>query len=121
MGKTSNRLLQAFVQEFGDADQAQVETTIKRFGDRIRFSAHTLGGAPRLRDPETGAPIKTHGDVAAFGPGRVLAIWWRGAWQPLPSHDAIASWAIDSCCPTPDGDLVEPDADGSWLRLLGLI
>jgi hypothetical protein len=39
----------------------------------------------------------------------------------VPSMDAMMEWSMDSSIPTPDGDTLEPDADGSWLRLLGVI
>lgn len=48
-------------------------------------------------------------------------ITWRGMEYDVPSLDELGEYVIDSVCPTPDGDEVEPDHPDSWLSLLGLI
>lgn len=49
------------------------------------------------------------------------AIRWRGQWFDAPTDQQLNEWTIDSVCETPDGRTVEPDALGSWLRILRLI
>lgn len=54
----------------------------------------------------------------------VAGIWqtfWRGDWRQLPTLEDLQLWTFDSCCETPDGRTVEPDAPDSWLRILGLV
>jgi len=54
----------------------------------------------------------------------VAGIWqafWRGDWWELPTLEDLQLWTLDSCCETPDGRTVEPDAPDSWLAILRLI
>jgi hypothetical protein len=51
----------------------------------------------------------------------ILKLWWNGEWYEVPSMAAFHEWTMDSVCPTPDGDDVEPDHEDSWLRLAGLV
>jgi hypothetical protein len=52
---------------------------------------------------------------------KLLKLRWRSRWWPVPSMEEVERWTLDSVCETPAGDIIEPDADDSWLRLLGLI
>jgi len=49
------------------------------------------------------------------------SIRWRGQWWDAPTDADLDAWTLDSCCETPDGRTVEPDAPDSWLRILGLV
>jgi hypothetical protein len=42
-------------------------------------------------------------------------------WYQVPLLEELEQWAIDSTCPTPAEDDLEPDHPDSWLRLLGLV
>ena len=89
-----------------------------------RFKKTLLNGKPRLRHPVTDGPLITNGDIAKFDngtPDGALKLHWKGEWIPVPSIDEFQEWTIDSCCPTPDGSIVEPDAPESWLSLVGLV
>jgi hypothetical protein len=52
---------------------------------------------------------------------RFLKLRWRSKWWPVPAMQDVELWTFDSVCETPAGDIIEPDADDSWLRLLGLV
>ena len=105
------------------ADQLlMAPTLIKRTADRtIRVARSPHGGRRRLKNPETGAPILTTGDVGQFGPHKVLRMWFKGAWYVIPSHAEAFRWTLDGMAETPDGRIVEPDDRDSWLFLCGLI
>lgn len=60
-----------------------------------------------------------NGDVTDFK--GVLKLWWNGKWYEVPSIASFQEWTMDSICPTPDEDEVEPDHEDSWLRLAGLV
>lgn len=49
------------------------------------------------------------------------SIRWRGQWFDAPTDQQLNAWTFDSVCETPDGRTVEPDAPGSWLRILRLV
>jgi hypothetical protein len=51
---------------------------------------------------------------------KLLKLRWRSRWWPVPSMKQVEFWVFDSVCETPAGDIVEPDADDSWLTLLGV-
>jgi hypothetical protein len=109
-------------------EQFPVDPTIwaRRGSDgtrRIIGSKFLRSGAPRRRDPVTGRPVKMSGDIASFRrpDGSVLRLWWRDRWIDLPTIAQVEEWTFDTCCETPDGDTLEPDAPESWLRLLGLV
>lgn len=53
--------------------------------------------------------------------GGVLRIFWRGKFWPAPTDAELDWWTFDSCCETPDGRTVEPDAPDSWLSILRLV
>jgi hypothetical protein len=126
---TEARLRKAFIANFGkDAEQFQVDATLRKVKDGILATKHLPSGKARLRDPETGEALKMAGDIGRFGPifeDTILALWWlfdgKGEWVPVPSTDALMEWSFDSVCETPDGRSVEPDHPDSWLRLLGLV
>ena len=86
----------------------------------VRVARSPHGGRKRLKS-STGRPIKTTGDVGAFGPFRVLALWFGDAWHPVPSHADAMRWTLDGMAETPDGRTVEPDDPDSWLVLCDLI
>lgn len=92
---------------------------------RARF-ARMVCGRDRLRNPETGKPVRMHGDVAAFrNPANpltpVLKLWFRGVWHVVPTITECMTWSLDGVCETPDGRMVEPDAPDAWLALLGVV
>ena len=92
---------------------------------RARF-ARMVGGRDRLRNPDTGKPVRMNGDVAAFrNPANPLApilkLWFRGVWHVVPTIDACMAWSLDGVCETPDGRMVEPDHEDAWLSLLGVV
>ncbi|MEO1002938.1 MAG: hypothetical protein AAFX65_07500 [Cyanobacteria bacterium J06638_7] len=126
----SAEMWRQFRAEFGDtAEQWRAPTTIRaitRDGQRrIKFAPVVPStGQPRLRDPDTGRMVPQDGDIVALGRNAaepILALKWRGSWHPLPSVEAVEQMCCDSTVLTPDGEELEPDADGSWLRLLCLI
>ena len=51
---------------------------------------------------------------------KYLKLRWNSRWWPVPSMRQVEFWVFDSVCETPAGDIVEPDADDSWLTLLGV-
>ena len=63
---------------------------------------------------------KMNGDCASFR-GGILKLWWNGKWWEVPSMAEFQEWTMDSVCPTPDGEMVEPDHEDSWLSLAGLV
>lgn len=87
----------------------------------VRIARSPHGGRKRLRDPQTGGLLKTTGDVAAFGPHRVLRLWFGDAWHVIPSHADAMRWTLDGMAETPDGREVEPDDPDSWLILCDLV
>jgi hypothetical protein len=50
-----------------------------------------------------------------------LKLRWHRKWWPVPTLEEVETWTLDSVCPTPDGDIVEPDHPDAWLSLLGLV
>lgn len=48
-------------------------------------------------------------------------IFFDGEWCPVPTMGTIEDCVLDSTCPTPTEDEVEPDHPDSWLSILGLI
>lgn len=103
------------------AEQLLIQPSLVRHSGTVRVARSPHGGRKRLRDPETGGLLKTTGDVAAFGPHRVLRLWFGDAWHVIPSHDDAMRWTLDGMAETPDGRTVEPDDPDSWLILCGLI
>jgi hypothetical protein len=120
---------------FADGDgseQLPVDVTLwpatNAAGEKVvRFRATIHTGAKRLTHPETGAPLRMPGDVAAFNrkgdpeAPPVLRLWWRGAWVDVPPMAQFGAWTFGEPCETPDGDPCDPDAPDSWLRLCGLV
>jgi len=105
------------------AEQLLIDPTLcARKADRtVRILRAPHGGRDRLRDPETGRGLITTGDVAPFGPFRVLRLFFRGEWHLVPSHAEALRWTLDGMADTPDGRTVEPDDRDSWLTLCGLV
>lgn len=52
---------------------------------------------------------------------KFLKLRWHRKWWPVPTMDEVQAWTLDSVCPTPAGDIVEPDHPDAWLSLLGLV
>jgi hypothetical protein len=92
---------------------------------RIKLARRLANGRERLRNPETGEPLRMDGDVASFkGPDPltpVCRLWWRGQWVDVPTIAELMAWGMDGACETPDGSHVEPDAPDAWLTLLGIV
>ena len=92
---------------------------------RIRLARRLANGRERLRNPETGEPLRMDGDIASFkGPDPltpVLRLLWRGVWVDVPTIAECMTWTFDSIAESPDGSRVEPDAPDSWLSLLGIV
>lgn len=100
------------------------ETNSKTGRKVCRFKKVLPNGKPRLRHPETNKPLVTNGDIIVGkkdNPLGCLKLQWNGKWIPIPTVDEFMEWTVDSVCPTPDGDIVEPDAPNSWLSLVGLV
>ena len=81
----------------------------------FRFSRVLRNGKDRLRHPVTKKPLLMNGDIVG------ACLRWNDEWVPIPSIAAFQEWTMDSVCPTPDGEMVEPDAPNSWLSLVGLV
>lgn len=82
-------------------------------------------GAPQLTDAEAAEAFPV---ADAFPADRVRVdadgwpeVRWACQWWPVPSVGEAHAMALDSVAETPDGRTLEPDAFGSWPRLLGLI
>lgn len=78
-------------------------------------------------EPAADDSTDTAGELAARAglpidqAGGSLRILWRGKFWPAPTDCELELWTLDSCCETPDGRTVEPDAPDSWLSILRLI
>ena len=105
------------------AEQLLLEPTlIGNKKDRtIRIARSPHGGRERLKHPENGGGLITTGDVASFGPHRVLRLFFGNAWHVIPSHADAMRWTLDGMAETPDGREVEPDDPDSWLILCDLV
>lgn len=104
-------------------DQFPARVTVQRKGDNVFLPKRLL---KRVELPDgTTQEFILDGAVARFtrnGDGsKVLKLRWRSKWWVVPTMEQVEFWTFDSVCETPDGDLVEPDAPGSWLSLLGLV
>ena len=106
-----------------EADQFPAHVDLQRKGDQI-FIASRLVKITTLPD---GTRVETlrNGVVGRFtrkddGTTR-LKMRWNSRWWEIPSMEQVEAWTLDSVCETPAGDIIEPDADGSWLRLLNLV
>jgi hypothetical protein len=92
---------------------------------RIRLARRLANGRERLRNPETGEPLRMDGDVASFkGPDPLTPVFrllWCGVWVDVPTTAELMEWSLDGVAETPTGARVEPDAPNSWLSLLGII
>lgn len=104
-------------------DQFPAQVTIQRKGDDV-LVPHRLVETVTLPDG-TEQKFLRNGVVGRFtrkGDGStVLKMRWNSKWWEIPTMDEVQRWTLDSVCETPAGDIIEPDADGSWLRLLNLV
>ncbi len=90
----------------------------------VRYSSCLHNGQKRLRHPETDKPLLMTGDIINSVKGNPMGCYklqWRGQWIEVPTIEEFTEWTLDSVCPTPDGDIVEPDHPDSWLSLVGLV
>ena len=106
-----------------EADQFPATVTIQRKGDDILVPGRLV---KKVELPDgTVQKILRNGAVGRFtrkGDGsQVLKLRWRSKWWEIPTMEEVERWTFDSVCETPAGDIIEPDADDSWLRLLGLV
>jgi len=106
-----------------EADQFPAHVDLQRKGDSI-FIASKLVKITTLPD---GSRVETlrNGVVGRFtrkddGTTR-LKLRWNSRWWEVPTMEQVQAWTLDSVCETPAGDIIEPDAEGSWLRLLNLV
>jgi hypothetical protein len=92
---------------------------------RVRFARRLNNGRERLRNPETGEPLRMDGDIASFkGPDPLTPVFrllWCGVWVDVPTVAELMEWSLDGVAETPTGARVEPDAPNSWLSLLGIV
>lgn len=103
------------------AEQPLIDCTLEKRRGAVFVIRSPHGGRKRIKHPETGRPVIQTGDVAAFGPSRVLRLLFAGEWHVIPSHSDLMGWTFDGVAETPDGRDVEPDDRDSWLFLLGLV
>jgi len=104
-------------------DQFPADVTLHRRGDNL-FAPGQLIETVTLPDGTEKQFLK-NGVVARFKRNKdgstVLKMRWDSKWWEIPTMDEVQRWTLDSVCETPAGDIIEPDADGSWLRLLNLV
>lgn len=103
-------------------DQFPATVTVWRKGDKLRARLSSLKTVT-LPDGTT-TQLLRDGAVGRFNlpsGDRILKLRFRRKWHPVPSMEDVQFWTFDSCCETPDGRTVEPDAPDSWLSLLGLV
>jgi hypothetical protein len=101
-----------------EADQFPATINIFRKGDDLQVMpglVKTIAGTRVLCDGAIGR-FTRNGDGS-----QVLKLRWRSKWWEVPTMEQIEEWTFGSVCETPAGDIIEPDADDSWLRLLGLV
>lgn len=105
-----------------EAEQFPATVTIQRKGDDVLVPKALIktvtlpdGTVEKLlRDGAVGRFTRKDGT-------KFLKLRWHSRWWPVPTMDEVERWTFDSVCETPAGDIIEPDADDSWLRLLGLV
>jgi hypothetical protein len=127
IGDGSQRRAPAVADDGDGGEQFPATATMTPSGPgRVRYARRLPDGRERLRDPETGKPVRMDGDCAAFkNPANplepIMRLWFAGAWFDVPSIAQCMEWSLDGVAETPDGSRVEPDASASWLTLLGVI
>ena len=106
-----------------EQDQFPAHVTLQRKGDNL-FAPSRLIKTITLPDG-TEQDILLNGVVGRFtrkdDGSTVLKLRWNSRWWEIPTLEQVQEWTLDSVCETPAGDMIEPDADGSWLRLLNLV
>jgi hypothetical protein len=103
-------------------DQFPAHVNIQRKGDDI-LVPHRFVKTVTLPDGSE-QKILRNGVVGRFtrkDGTKLLKLRWRSKWWEVPTMEEVERWTFDSVCETPAGDIIEPDADGSWLRLLNLV
>ncbi|BAY59263.1 hypothetical protein NIES2135_61400 (plasmid) [Leptolyngbya boryana NIES-2135] len=53
--------------------------------------------------------------------GLPATLTWRGQVYDVPALFQLNRWMMDGECETPEGEIVEPDHEDSWLSLLMFI
>jgi hypothetical protein len=106
-----------------EAEQFPATVTIQRKGDNLLVPGRLV---QKIELPDgTTQKLLGNGAVGRFTRNSdgttVLKLRWQSKWWPVPTMEEVERWTFDSVCETPAGDEVEPDADDSWLRLLGLV
>jgi len=105
-----------------EAEQFPATVNIQRKGDDLLVPGRLV---QKITLPDgTEQKLLCDGAVGRFtrkDGTKLLKLRWRSKWWPVPAMEEIERWTFDSVCETPAGDIIEPDADGSWLRLLGLV
>lgn len=106
-----------------EADQFPAIVTIQRKGDDILVPSRLV---KKVELPDgTTQKLLRDGAVGRFTRNsdgtQVLKLRWRSRWWEVPTMEQVERWTFDSVCETPAGDITEPDGDGSWLTLLGLV
>jgi hypothetical protein len=106
-----------------DPADARAWPFARQWADRVAsINAPWREPAPAADDStETACELAARAGLPIDQAGGVRRIWWRGKFWPAPSDAELEFWALDSCCETPDGRTVEPDAPDSWLAILRLI
>jgi hypothetical protein len=105
-----------------ETDQFPATVNIQRKGDDL-LVPKALVQTVTLPDG-TEQKLLRNGAVGRFtrkDGTKFLKLRWRSKWWPVPAMEDVERWTFDSVCETPAGDIIEPDADDSWLRLLGLV
>lgn len=87
---------------------------------RIRSPQQTIAREPAEENLWTSLSLAIEAGLSVRA-GDSPSIRWRGQWFDAPTDQQLNAWTLDSVCETPDGRTVEPDAPGSWLRILRLI
>ncbi len=105
-----------------ETDQFPAAVNIRRKGDDVLVPSRLID-IVTLPDG-TEQKLLRNGVVGRFtrkDGTQLLKLRWRSNWWPVPAMEDVERWTFDSVCETPAGDIIEPDADDSWLRLLGLV
>lgn len=50
-----------------------------------------------------------------------VTLEWKGNVYNVPTREELERMATNSVAETPDGEMVEPDHEDSWLVLLGIV
>jgi len=106
-----------------DASNARAWPWAKQWGNVVgSINSPGIYGRPEPDDSTaTAGGLAARAGIPIDQGGGVLRIFWRGKFWPAPTDAELDWWTFDSCCETPDGRTVEPDAPDSWLCILRLV